>query len=138
MELGNVRKDIRKLRSLGLLELENKLGDDNEKNKNRIKYKLSKDGIYNLISNNEDLPYEAAKSLLSNYKSHILFEFLLFPYIEQETLSKVEDSSIFSQIFSYLHDCCKQLEKMVFNIDHTYNQKKWFSDTPCICLGECP
>lgn len=126
MELGNVRKDIRKLRALGLLEINNKRTDSNEKNKTRIKYKLTKDGIYNLISNHEDLPYEAAKSLLSNYNHHILFDFFLFPYIEQETLSKVEDSSIFSQIFSYLHDCCKQLEKMIFNIDDTCNQKNGY------------
>jgi hypothetical protein len=126
MESGNVRKDIRKLRTSGLLELDNKRDNGNEKNKARIKYKLSKDGVYNMISNNDGLPDDTAKGLLSNYNHHILFEFFLFAYIKQETLSKVEDSNIFSQILSYLHDCCKQLEKMIFNIDHTHNQKNGY------------
>ena len=115
---GNAKKDMRKLYDLKLLEHDyERTSNSNNKDKGKTQirhpYKLSKYGIYNLITNNENLPFEIVKSLLSNYSDHILFGFFLFPYIKQETLSKEKiDSARFSQIFSYLHDCCKQLEDM--------------------------
>ena len=122
---------MRKLHALKLLEHDYERTSDNNtyKGKTQIKYpyKLSKYGIYNLITNNENLPFEIVKSLLSNYSDHILFGFFLFPYIKQETLSKEKiDSARFSQIFSYLHDCCKRLEDMFFKINHTSNQKNGY------------
>jgi hypothetical protein len=93
LEYGNAKKDMRKLHDLKLLEHDyERTADNNNKSKNKTQirhpYKLSKYGIYNLITNNENLPFEIVKSLLSNYSDHILFGFFLFPYIEQETLPK--------------------------------------------------
>lgn len=127
IEYGNAKRKLRELRDLKLLERDHQRIDDsikdNSKRKMRYYYKLSKYGIYNLISNNRNLQFDFAKSLLLNYNDHILFNFFLFPYIKKETLSKPEiDSVIFSEIFSYLHDCCKQLEQLIFNINHTGNQ----------------
>ena len=143
LEYGNAKKDMRKLYDLKLLEHDNeRTADNNNKNKNRTQirhpYKLSKYGICNLITNNEKLPFEIVKSLLSNY-DHILFGFFLFPYIEQETLPKEKiDSAIFSQIFSYLHDCCKQLEDMFFKINHTYHQKNGYLIDPVFIWENVP
>ena len=36
------------------------------------------------------------------------------------------ESSIFPQIFSYLYDGCRQLEDMIFRVDHTYNQENGY------------
>lgn len=132
IEYGNAKKNLRKLRKLNLLERDYHTIDGRGKKKNnnskmRHYYRLSKYGIYNLISNNRNLQFDIAKALLLNYNNHILWGFFLFPYIKRETLSKPEiDSSIFSEIFSYLHECCKQLEEMIFNIKHIGNQSNGY------------
>jgi len=143
LEYGNAKTYMRKLHALKLLEHDyERTSDSNNKDKGKTQirhpYKLSKYGIYNLITNNKKLPFEIVKSLLSNYSDHILFGFFLFPYIEQETLSQVMDSFIFSQIFLYLHNCCKQLEDTIFNINHTYNQQSGYLTDPLFVWENVP
>jgi len=142
IEYGNAKKDMRRLRDLNLLESNNTRIDDDNKhtNKKEMKnyYKMSKYGVYNLITNNKNLPFEIAKNLLLNYRDHLLFGFFLFPYIELDTLSKLSDSDIFSIIFSYLHRCCKQLEEMISDIDHTYNQNDGYLIDPLFTWENIP
>ena len=126
IEYRNAKKDLRKLLDRNLLELnhEEKASDYNKhKKQTRRVYKLSKYGVYNIITNNQNLLSGIVKNLLLDYGNHILFEFFLFPYIQRETLESEINSSIFSEIFSYLHKCCKQVEELIFNIDHTSFQK---------------
>ena len=126
MDYGNAKTNLRKLLDMNLLEHDQSIADSirNDNKSKKIKYyRLSEYGIYNLISNNRNLQFDIAKPLLLNCKDHILFGFFLFPYIKEDTLSRQEiDSLIFSEIFSYLHDCCKHLEQMIFDINHTGNQ----------------
>jgi hypothetical protein len=126
IDYRNAKKDLRKLLDLNLLELNHKEKDSEyNKYKKQTKrfYKLSKYGVYNLISNNQYLLFEIVKNLLLNHSNHILFDFFLFPYIQRETLECEIDSSVFTEIFSYLYKCCKQVEELIFNIDHTSFQK---------------
>jgi hypothetical protein len=125
IEYGNAKRHLRDLRSMKLLETYESAANGNRGNR-KLYYKLTKYGIYNLITNNRTLHFETVKNLLLNYSDHLLFGFFIFPYVTRETLSKIVDSQIFSQIYSYLYDCCKQLEEMIFSIDHTYNQKNGF------------
>ncbi len=126
MDYGNAKTNLRKLLDMNLLEHDQSIADSirNDNKSKKIKYyRLSEYGIYNLISSNRNMQFDIAKPLLLNCKDHILFGFFLFPYIKEDTLSKQEiDSLIFSEIFSYLHDCCKHLEQMIFDINHTGNQ----------------
>ena len=122
-EYGNAKKYLRNLRSMKLLE--NISANSSHGNK-KYYHKLTKYGIYNLITNNRTLHFETVKNLLLNHSNHFLFGFFPFPYLEQGTLSKIVESQIFSRIYSYLHDCCKQLEEMIFRIDHTGNQENGY------------
>lgn len=128
IEYGNAKKYMRKLVTLKLIERDHQEPENNHKNKTEVKYyyKLSKYGVYNLITNNENLPDNTVKSLLLNHKDHVLFGFFLFPYIKEETILQIRDSAILSRIFSYLHQCCKQIEDMIYAINHTYNQKNGY------------
>jgi hypothetical protein len=128
IEYGNAKKYMRKLVALKLIERDHQEHENNHKNNAEVKYyyKLSEYGVYNLITNNENLPDDTLKSLLLNHKDHVLFGFFLFPYIKEETLLKIKDSAILSRIFSYLHQCCKQIEDMIYTINHTYNQKNGY------------
>lgn len=124
---GNAKKNLRKLSDMNLLEYDRQSIDGSTKGDNKRRKKYYKYGIYNLISNNRNLQFDIAKSLLKNYDDFILFGFILFPYIKKETLSEPEiDSVIFLETFSYLHDCCKRLEDMIFNINHTGNQSNGY------------
>jgi hypothetical protein len=40
------------------------------------------------------------------------------------------DSYVLSQIFSYLHNCCKQVDEMISNIDYAYKQKDGYVTSP--------
>lgn len=127
IEYKNAKKDLRRLRDLKLLEhdYKGKAAADHSKQKTGVKqfYKLSKYGVYNIITSNENMLFGIVKNLVLNYSNHLLFEIFLFPYIEIETLSKNIDSNIFSEIFLYLHKCCKQVEDMVRSINYTANVK---------------
>ena len=128
LDYGNAKKYLRELRELGLIERDYKRKSINvkatAKGQEPNYYKLSKYGVYNLITNNENLQFEITKRLLLMYNDHVLFGFFLFPYIERETLANIVDSNIFFIIFQYLHDCCKQFEETLQNIKQTYNQDK--------------
>jgi hypothetical protein len=86
-------------------------------------YKLSADGVYHIIANKDSLKYGILNNLIKNYWDHPLFQYFLYPCIEQETLLKLRDSAIFSHIFSYLHDCCQLVKDTINMISHTYNQQ---------------
>jgi hypothetical protein len=49
-------------------------------------------------------------TLLNNYDDNILFQLFIYPYITKDTLSQIIDSDFFSQIYSYLRQCCKEVE----------------------------
>ena len=112
----NTRIRIKELLKYNLIEI-------SRKSKHKAEYCiLTMHGVYYLLANNEALPDSIMKNLLKNYGTNILFDFLLYPYISRDTLLKIEDSAIFSRIFSYLHECCKKLEEAFYSINHTYNQ----------------
>jgi hypothetical protein len=66
----------------------------------------------------------------------MLFQLLLHPYIEYETLQRIEDSAVFERLLSYLRDCCKRINFTVFAVNNTYNPKKWIYYTSTFYLGE--
>lgn len=76
-----------------------------------------------MLSNIRDLPYGVLKAILERYDNHILFRLFVYPYIERNTLLKIDDSFVFSLLCGYLNDCCKQIHDMFSSIDKTYNSK---------------
>jgi DNA-binding PadR family transcriptional regulator len=124
IDYSNAKKYLRKLSSLGLVEVDKERTNDHISNKRKEKYyKLSNQGIYTLVVSNENLPYDVIKNIITNHDDHILFRFFVFPYIKPKTLLKITDSVIFSRIFSYLHECCRKIDDLTYAIRHTYNQK---------------
>ena len=130
---------MRRLRDLNLLEHDYKgKAANHSKQKTGIRqfYKLSKYGVYHVITKNENILFGIVKNLVLNYSNHLLFEVFLFPYIERETLSKEIDSNIFSEIFWYLRKCCKQVEDMILSINHTSFVKDGYLTESVVYLGE--
>src|SRR5215469_12710895 len=111
----DARRRIERLKDLGLIE---NVTASHPNIHNAQCYKLSARGIYYMISNNLRLQFGY---LLKNYGDHPLFQHFLYPYIERDTISKIWDTAIFSHLFSYLHDCCKEVEETVI-ISQTNNQ----------------
>jgi hypothetical protein len=87
---------------------------------------LSAHGVYDpvdIVANNARLHQNTQKSLLKNYGDHSLFKYFLYRCIKRDTMLEIGDSGIFYHVFSYLHDCCKKVEEMMYMISHTYNQQ---------------
>jgi hypothetical protein len=56
----------------------------------------------------------------------MLFQLLLHPCIEYETLQRIGDSAVFELLLSYLRDCCKRINLIVFDVNNTRNQKNGY------------
>jgi hypothetical protein len=76
IEYKNAKKDLRRLCDLNLLERDNKRRAADSKHKTGIRwfYKLSKYGVYNVITKNENMLFGIVKNLVLNYNNHLLFE----------------------------------------------------------------
>jgi hypothetical protein len=85
-------------------------------------YKISSKGLYYLFSNNKDLSQDVLKPILQKH-DHILFKLFLYPYIQRNTLLTIDDTAVFSTVYAYLCDCCKNIEQLLMQIDNTYNSK---------------
>jgi hypothetical protein len=83
-------------------------------------HKLNAKGVYYLFSKHENLNYDVFRSLLINYGDHILFQLFVYPYISHQTLLKLQDSSIFMHLSSFLHKCCKRIEEAAIPLDKEY------------------
>ncbi|MDP9288987.1 MAG: hypothetical protein M3P08_12425 [Thermoproteota archaeon] len=81
-------------------------------------YKLTKYGVYYVIAE-LSLTSVIVRSLLRNYGDHPLFRYFVYPWIRQDTLLTVSGDSIFlfSQLSSYLRDCCTALKDTVDYLD---------------------
>ncbi|MGI0042800.1 MAG: hypothetical protein ACRD47_03735, partial [Nitrososphaeraceae archaeon] len=86
-------------------------------------HRLNAKGIYYLFSKHENLDHEIFRSLLTNYGDHILFQLFVYPHISHQTLLKLQDSSIFTQLSSFLHKCCKRIEEAAIPLDKEYNSR---------------
>jgi hypothetical protein len=68
------------------------------------------------------------KSILKNYDDNILFQLFLYSYVTKETLSQIIDSGFFSQIYSYLRQCCKEVELWFYS----YIRNSIFFNNGCL------
>ena len=119
LERSNARKYLRNLDAIELVEM----ASGKSKNGNPQKfYKISSKGLYYLFSNNKDLSQDILKHILQKH-DHILFKLFLYPYIQRNTLLNIDDTAVFSTVYAYLYDCCKNIEQLLMQIDNTYNSK---------------
>jgi hypothetical protein len=104
---------IKKLYGWKLIEVtENK-----KKSKHGAKYyRLSTGGIYYLINNKWRTVTGLLKTLLQDYYGNIIFTHLLYPYLQQETILKIEETPLIAKISLYLHDCCEEIEHALESI----------------------
>lgn len=124
---GNVRKYLRTLLDLRLINIDQEKTNITSENVSETKYyKLSAYGTYYLIEKDDKLPYELLKNLLKYQGDHLLFKVFLYPYITQDSLLKITDSVIFSKILIYLHECYDRIQETFHIINHTYNQRNGY------------
>jgi hypothetical protein len=131
-------KVVKHLLELNLIETESK--------QQGYRCRLSTAGIFFLISNDNNdnnrlrlpITWDLLKILLNNYNDNILFEFLIDPYIEYETLGKIDDSLVFDRLLSYLRDCCKTINFTAYAINHTYIQKNGYVTNPLFIWQNIP
>jgi Fe2+ or Zn2+ uptake regulation protein len=94
--------------------------------------RLSTAGIFFLILNQDThrlrlpITWNLLRELLDNYSDNVLFQFLIYPYIEYETLKNIADSDVFERLLIYLRDCCKTINLFARSINNTYNQKNGY------------
>lgn len=115
-EYKNMLKRQNDLVSYGLIDRK----EDKEHPK-AYYHKLNAKGIYYLFSKYENLDQEILKSLFRNYGDHILFRLFVYPYVGHQTLLKLQDSSIFIHLSSFLHKCCKRIEEATIPLSKKYN-----------------
>jgi hypothetical protein len=93
---GNVRKYLRTLLNLKLINIDQEKTNITSENVSETKYyKLSAYGTYYMIEKNDKLPYELLKNMLKYQGDHPLFKVFLYLYITQDSLLKITDSVIF-------------------------------------------
>lgn len=109
-EYSIAKKGLARLLKLKLIEIDIDKKDSDRRGKKY--YKLSIYGIcYLILTDKRPAPdHTIIKSLLKNYDDNILFQLFLYSYVTKETLSQIIDSGFFSQIYSYLRQCCKEVE----------------------------
>jgi hypothetical protein len=89
----------------------------NQKNRSRTKYyTLADGGIYYLIRNNRPLFLKFLKTLLENHGDNIIFQLLLYPYIERTTILQFKEAGLLSEISSYLYECSDATESAIDSI----------------------
>lgn len=107
-----------KYKSLKIL-LEKKLLDESyDIIRKRKIYKVSNIGIFYLILEGKTFSTETQKKLLINYNYCVIFRLFLYPYISCDSISKIVDSSVFSNIFVYLKKCCERVKDTLYYIEH--------------------
>jgi hypothetical protein len=112
-EYKNMLKRQNDLKKYGLI--------DREEHHKSFHHKLNAKGIYYLFSKYENLDQEILQGLFTNYGDHILFQLFVYPHISHQTLLKLQDSSIFTHLSTFLHNCCKKVEEAAIPLDKEYN-----------------
>ncbi len=74
-------------------------------------------GIFYLILTGQTFDTETQKKLLINYNDSIIFKLFVYPYINYDSISEINESIIFSNIFIYLKKCCDQVMYTLSSID---------------------
>lgn len=105
----NVHKRIQKLHQFGLIK-EVRITNETTTKHGAIYYSLTTFGIFYIIKN-ELVSYN--KNLIIEYKHNSLFENFLYPFIEFNTICRLNDIKIIFMIYHYLHKCSLDILDLV-------------------------
>ena len=112
MAYKNVHEIVKKLHSLELIELVGKklLKKERDSLHNPIYYKLTTGGIFHLIYKDQislmTSDIGRIKKFFQNYSENIVFRTILYPYFDEQSLSRMDNSIIIEGILDYLNKCC--------------------------------
>ncbi len=82
--------------------------------RDQIPFKISLNGIFYMMLNHVGQSYnELIIPLLHRYDSNVLFTLFLYPFINKNTLLKIEDNVVFSIIYAYLKNVCSAINNFV-------------------------
>jgi hypothetical protein len=110
----NTKNQTKRLNGLKLIEEV----QDQPSVRNAKYYKLTVYGVYYMIADFKGLMTSVIfKALLRNYGDHPLFQYFVYPWIKQDTLLNIPDSSIFSHLSSYLRACCGEVKDTIHYSD---------------------
>jgi hypothetical protein len=114
---GGTRDVIKKLSGWKLIEK----AENKKKSKHGAKYyRLSTGGIYYLINNRWRVVTGLLKILLQSYNDNVIFSLLLYPYLQRETVLKIEETPLIAKISLYLHHCCEEIESAIESIRKSF------------------
>lgn len=100
----NVHKKVKRLQFLGLIE------ESEKKMKHgAIYYRLTRFGIFYTVLRGLWLPRELLSTSINAHRKDDLFQELLFPYFEKDSLLRLKSFFVTSAIISYLEECCASL-----------------------------
>lgn len=115
MEYKNVYKRVKRLQELNLIEEAEDAGNNNKSKRGSIYYKLTSFGLFYVIAELvQDLSVNL-REILGRYGDSIIFESLLYPYFEKDTLMHASTRLYFA-IIQYLQECCYTTLKMCDSI----------------------
>jgi hypothetical protein len=106
IDYKTIRKHFTELCQRGFIERFEKEDSEHSKKPGR----LTSAGIYHLILKMRIMPGNIIKAILRNYGNHALFQPLLYPYINLDTLLKITDIRLVSRISLFLYECCREIE----------------------------
>jgi hypothetical protein len=110
IDYKNVYIRIKKLYENGLIEKIKNNKKEKQSIRNPINYKITSFGIFYALLNNL---HKYNIKIIKGHEKNPLYEFFLFPYFSITTIENLHDEKIMKQIFDYLQQCCKMLDKEI-------------------------
>jgi hypothetical protein len=131
MSYKNVHEHVQNILKSGLIEQI----QDSDKEHGKKYYKLTEYGLYLLFLNGPSILVDQNKlqnvneptisltaSIFQYYKDSLLFHVFLYPFIQKETIEKINSPFILIFILEYLTDCCRTVAYLL-NDPHLMHDK---------------
>ena len=90
-----------------------------DKENNKI-CQVSDIGIFYLLLTEQTFNTQIQKKLLVNYNDFVIFKVFVYPYISYDSILKINDHIVFSNIFVYLKKCCEKVMYALSYVESYY------------------
>ena len=109
----NVRRNVKKLHKLGLLQERETVHKSRLRWHNAIFYQLSSFGIFYLLKEGVmNNPFDFNPDIILKYGSTQLYDIILFKFIKLETLEQIKSNFILNKVLLYLNRICIMIENL--------------------------
>jgi DNA-binding MarR family transcriptional regulator len=113
LDKKNVRRNVKKLHDLGLLEEKRPENKNGRRRHNATFYKVSPFGVFYIlkegIMNN---PFNFTFDIILKNRNFKLYDSVLFKFIKFESIQSIENRYIINKILIYLNRICQMIENI--------------------------